>query len=90
MLPRLLLVDFHPILCSLYNSIMSIISLYGSRSTFGALWEGNIPFEIGHIRDIETNVSNGVFLLSFSDFSHLDTKFSQNVENHVANPLYNF
>ena len=59
MLPRLLLVDFLPILCSLYNSIMTIISLYRSRSTFGALWEGNIPFEIGHIRDIETNVSNG-------------------------------
>ena len=63
--PRLFLVDFLPIL---YNSLMNIISLFESRSTFGALWEGNIPFEIGHIRDMEVNVSNGLFALSLWSF----------------------
>ena len=62
---RLFLVDFLPIL---YNSIMNIISLFESRSTFGAPWEGNIPFEIGHIRDMEANVSNGLFALSLWSF----------------------
>ena len=46
----LLLVDFLPIFCSLNNSIMNIISLFGSSSTFAALWESNIPFEIGYIK----------------------------------------
>lgn len=70
-----LLVVFLPILCSLHNSIMNLISLFGSRSTFGALWERNIPLEIGHIRDIETNVSNVIFAL-FSWFFKIWTRSS--------------
>ena len=50
--------------CSVFHSsTMKIKFSFGSRSTFGALWEGNILFEIGHIRDTETNVSNGLFAL---------------------------
>ena len=45
LLPRLLLVNFLPILCSLCNSIMNIISLFESWNTSGALWEENILFE---------------------------------------------
>ena len=58
------LVDFLPILCSLYISIMNVISLFGSRSPCGAVWEGKIPFEIGHIKDMEINTSNSYFGLS--------------------------
>ena len=42
----------------------------------GALLEhfskGNIPFEIGHVRDMETNFSNGAFALFsyFLKFGH--------------------
>ena len=63
LLPRLLLVHFFPILCSLYTSIVNIC-LFGSRSTLEALWEGNIPLEIGHISDMKTNVSNVLLALS--------------------------
>ena len=83
------IVDFLPILCSLYNAMMNIISLFGSRSNFGPLYKGNIPLEMGHIRDMETNVSNGIFAFIFVIFLKLDTKCSQNVKNYVANPLYN-
>ena len=62
--PRLLLVDFLPTLCSLHNSIMNILSLIGSRRTFGALSEGNIPFEIGHIIYMEINVSDVFFFFA--------------------------
>ena len=57
---RLLLVDFLPISCSLHNSIIYMVSLFGSMSTFEALWKGNISFEKGHMRDMEINVSNGL------------------------------
>ena len=73
LLCRLHLVAFLTILCSLYNSIMNLMSLFGSRSTFGALWEGNIPLKIGHIRDMETNV--GLFAL-FSWFFKIWTRSS--------------
>ena len=39
-------------------------SLFGSRSFFGAILEGNIPFEIEYIRGMTTNVSIGLFALS--------------------------
>ena len=68
-----------PILCNWYNSLMNIISLFSSRSTLlQAFWEGNIPFEIGDICFV------------FVIFYNLDTRFSQNVENQVASPLFNF
>ena len=57
---RLLLVDFLPISCSLHNSIIDMVSLFGSMSTFEALWKANISFEKGHMRDMEINVSNGL------------------------------
>ena len=60
----LLLVDFLSFLCSLYDSIMNMIFLFESRSTFGAFWEGKISFKIGYIRDMETKVINGLFALS--------------------------
>ena len=34
------------------------------KECFAALWERNIPSEIGHIRDLEGNVSNALFVLS--------------------------
>ena len=52
---------FLQILSSLYNSIMNIKYFFGWRITFEALLEGNIPFEIGHLRAMETNVTNGLF-----------------------------
>ena len=64
LLSRLLLVDLFSILCSLHNSIMNIISLFGSRSTFGALLEESIPFEREHTRYLERNLSNGLFAIS--------------------------
>ena len=53
-----------PILFSLITSIINIKSLFGSRITFGALWEGNIPFEKRHIRVMKTNVLTVFFGLS--------------------------
>ena len=49
--------------------MMNIKFLFGSRSTFGALWEGEIPFEIWHITDMETNVSK-LYLRNFVKFGH--------------------
>ena len=43
---------------------MNIKYLFGWKITFEALLEGNIPFEIGHLRVMETNVTNGLFGLS--------------------------
>ena len=43
---------------------MNIKSLFGSKSTFDVLWEDNTPFEIGHRRDLEKNVSHALFALS--------------------------
>ena len=51
------------------------IKSFGSRSTFRAFWEGNIPFEIGYIRGMETNVSNSLFALS-SEFFKIWTQSS--------------
>ena len=34
------------------------------KDYFWALWEGKIPFELGHIRVMETNVTNSLFGLS--------------------------
>ena len=45
---------------------MNILSLIGSRRTFGALSEGNIPFEIGHIIYMEINVSDVFFFLLYT------------------------
>ena len=57
--------------CSFFLNFMQLvrfhivkICLFESRSTFGALWEEYIPFEIGHISDMKTNVSNGLLALS--------------------------
>ena len=49
--------------------MMNIKLLLGSRSTFRALWKGEIPFEIEHIRDIETKVSK-LYLCNFVKFGH--------------------
>ena len=59
--PRLF-ANILPVLCSLYNSIMNILSLLGLRNTFGALWEGNIPYKIRHIWEMETNITNNLFV----------------------------
>ena len=51
-------------------------SLFGSRSTFGALWEGNISFKIVHIRHMETNVGNDLYALSSYFFKKIWTRSS--------------
>ena len=50
-----------------YN-ILLLVYLFGSWSTFGALWEENILFELGQIRDMETNVRSGLLALSSWSF----------------------
>ena len=80
-LPRLF-----PILCSLYNSIINAICLFGWRSTFATLWQVNIP---GHIRDMETNVSTCLFGLS-SWFFKIWTQSSHRMwTTRFASPLCN-
>ena len=85
----LLLVDFLLILCSFYNSIINIISLFESRNTFGEHF-GKGLFEIGHIRDMVRNVSNDLFAIS-SWFLKINTRSSHRLWKTKAakNPLYN-
>ena len=87
LLPILLLADFLSILCSLYDSIINIIFLFASRSTFGAFWERKIPFKIGYIRDMETNVINDLFALS-SWFLKIWTRSSHRMWKTRSQTLY--
>ena len=85
MLPRLLLIGFLPILCCLCNSIMNIISLFRSRSTFEALCEGTHSiWNIAKVGDIETYVSNSLFALS-SWFFKIWTWSSHRKQTHETN-----
>ena len=59
-------------------SIMNVISLFRSTSTFGTLWEWKISSKIGHRRDMETNVNNGPFAMS-SGFFKIWTRSSQRI-----------